>query len=276
MKELFFGTAGIPLSTKKRGVINGIRTVRELGLGAMELEFVRSVNVSETLAPLVKKTARENKVVLTCHAQYYVNLSSTKEKTIKDSVKRLVLAGERAWECFLMSVCFHAGYYMKQEPGKVYSLIKKGLKQVLQQYEERGVKVWLRPELTGKLSQFGDYEEILRLSSELSNVMPCIDFAHYHARHGNKNSYREFIEILTRLEEILGKEGLMNVHAHVSGINYTSKGERNHLTLQESDFRYRELIKALKEFKVGGVIISESPNIEGDALLMKKTYESLG
>ena len=53
---------------------------------------------------------------------------------------------------------------------------------------------------------------------------------------------------------------------------YGEKGEKHHLNLKESDLKYKELLKALKDFKVNGVAISESPNIEEDALLMKKEY----
>jgi deoxyribonuclease-4 len=59
----------------------------------------------------------------------------------------------------------------------------------------------------------------------------------------------------------------------MSGIEYSAKGERNHLELEHSDFRYKELMKAFKDYKIKGVVISESPNIEKDALLMKKAYE---
>ena len=45
MKELLFGTAGIPLSAKGP-TDEGIRHVRKLGLDSFELEFVRSVNIS--------------------------------------------------------------------------------------------------------------------------------------------------------------------------------------------------------------------------------------
>jgi deoxyribonuclease-4 len=65
------------------------------------------------------------------------------------------------------------------------------------------------------------------------------------------------------------------MHCHVSGINYTDKGERNHLVLKESDFNYIDLMKSFKQFNAKGIIISESPNIEDDALLMKKSYEDL-
>ena len=62
------------------------------------------------------------------------------------------------------------------------------------------------------------------------------------------------------------------MHIHITGIAYGPKGEKNHLTLKESDLRFEELLKALKDFKAKGVVISESPNIEEDALLMKKVY----
>ena len=61
----------------------------------------------------------------------------------------------------------------------------------------------------------------------------------------------------------------------MAGINYGDKGEKNHLILEESDFQWRELLKVWKEFDIKGVVISESPNIEKDALLMKKYYEEL-
>ena len=76
-------------------------------------------------------------------------------------------------------------------------------------------------------------------------------------------------------EKTLGKNGLENMHMHITGIAYGPKGEKNHLTLEESDLKYRELLKALKDFKVKGVAISESPNIEQDAMMMKKVFEGL-
>jgi len=72
--SLLFGTAGIPNSVEGN-TIDGIKGVRKLGLSAMELEFVHSVNISEQLAPKVNEAAKESDVVLTCHAPYYVNLN---------------------------------------------------------------------------------------------------------------------------------------------------------------------------------------------------------
>ena len=47
--ELLFGTVGAPLSTPKNpgGTVGGIRRLKELGLGTLELAWVQSVRVSE-------------------------------------------------------------------------------------------------------------------------------------------------------------------------------------------------------------------------------------
>ena len=276
MKELLFGTAGIPLSANPRTTADGISHVRKLGLGAMELEFVHSVNITKEKAPEIKKTAEENKVVLTCHAPYFINLNSLEKAKIKASIGRILNSARITNLCGGYSVCFHPGFYMGQEPEKVYGTIKRNLNEIVSTLKEENNSIWVRPETTGKETQFGNVDEILQLSQELDNVMPCVDFAHFHARtNGKYNSYAEFSEILEKIEKKLGRKGLENMHIHITGIAYGPKGEKNHLTLEESDLRYHELIKALKDFKVKGVAISESPNIEGDALLMKKIYEKL-
>ena len=63
------------------------------------------------------------------------------------------------------------------------------------------------------------------------------------------------------------------MHIHVSGIEYGDKGEIKHLNLEESSYRYTDLLKALKEFNVKGVLICESPSLEEDALLLKRAFE---
>ena len=273
MKELIFGTAGIPLSANPRTTGDGIKHVKKLGLGSMELEFVHSVNISKEKAPLINKIAKENDVVLSCHAPYYINLNSSKKETIRASIDRILNAARITNLCGGWSTCFHAGYYEGQDPKKVYDIIKGNIKEIAYTLKDEGVDIWIRPETTGKDSQFGNVDEILQLSQEIDNVMPCVDFAHFHARtNGKYNTYPEFCSILEKIEKTLGKKGLENMHIHITGIAYGPKGEKNHLTLDESDLKYKELLKALKDFKVKGIVVSESPNLEGDALLMQKVF----
>ncbi len=273
--KLLFGTAGIPLSTTIPNTPNGISRVRELGLDCMELEFVRSVNISKEKAPLVKKRAEKENIFLTCHAPYYINLNAIEPAKKYASMHRIEKSAEILHECGGWSLCFHPGFYLKQEPSKVYENIKEGIKKIKENLDNKGIDVWIRPETTGKATQFGSYLELLKMSQELEKVMPVFDFSHIHARTSKYNTEDEFRQILLDIESYLGKDGLDNMHIHLSGINYGEKGERNHLILEESDMNYQDLLKIWKEFKIKGCVIAESPNIEEDALLMQNYYTTL-
>ncbi|MBI2141194.1 TIM barrel protein [Candidatus Woesearchaeota archaeon] len=273
MLKLLFGTAGIPMAAKGTDTASGIRAVRGLGLDAMELEFVQSVNISKENAPKIKAAAEKAEVMLTCHAPYYINLNAAETAKLEASKKRLIKAAEVAWLCGAKSVAFHPGYYLGISKEKVYEKVKQQMKMVVAELKDAGCGIWVRPETTGKRSQFGGLSEILRLCQEIEQVMPCIDYAHMHARDGKNNSLIEFNEILAAVEKELGKEALKNMHIQIAGVNYSDKGELNHLTLKESDLNYEEIVRSWREFKIGGVVISESPNIEGDALMLKRIYE---
>ncbi|MBI2579076.1 MAG: TIM barrel protein [Candidatus Aenigmarchaeota archaeon] len=274
-KKLFFGTAGRPVSTEG-DTIAGIKQVRKLNLDAMELEFVHSVNISKEKAPAVRETAKKSNVLLTCHGQYYINLASPDKKKEKESVERILKAARIASLCGAWSLCFHAAFYQGKPKEEVYNTVRKHLQGIVKTLRNEGHDLWLRPETTGRVTQFGELDELLRLSSDVEQVLPCVDFSHLHARsNGAFNSYEEFSGVLAKIEKELGKAGIKNMHIHVSGIAYGEKGEKHHLNLKESDLRWKEIMRALKDFGAHGVVISESPNIEDDALLMKEGYNKL-
>jgi deoxyribonuclease-4 len=274
--KLFFGTAGMPHSTSPPSTLHAISRLKELGLEGMELEFVHSVNLTEQSAGLVKAAAEKNGINLTCHGSYYINLNSLDKAIVGASRSRIVQAAKIASLAGAVSVTFHAAFYLKDSPKDVFAKVKHEIERINQEMNAKNIRITLRPETTGKATQFGSLEELLELSSQIDNVLPCIDFSHLHARtNGKMNSYEEFRGILEQSEKVLGKEFLKNLHCHVSGIEYSAKGERNHLVLSESDFKYKELLRALKEFDCKGIIVCESPNIEDDALLMQKTYSEL-
>jgi len=276
MDRLRFGPAGVPISSPKRSTEEGIKTVHTLGLDCMEIEFVQRVSMSEETALKVKEVKEKYDVELTVHAPYYINLNSPDKEKLEASKKRVLDAARIGFLAGATSVTFHAAFYGKENPRVVYNRVKQGLTDILEILEKEGVSIDIRPETTGKPSQFGTLEEIIALSKELQGVYPCVDFAHLHARYGGKwNSYEEFIEILNKLERSLGREILENMHIHVSGILYGSKGEKEHLTFDDSDFNYRELLRALYNKKVKGCIICESPTLEEDTILLKKVYDEI-
>lgn len=275
-KDLTFGTAGIPWSAKGGTTVDGIRTVKQLGLGSMELEFVRSVNITKEKAPLVKQTAQQEEIVLTCHGQYFVNLNANDKKVLQASLKRILDASRIASQCGCWSICYHMAYYSKEDPGRVYNKVKGHLRDILTILNHEGHEIWLRPETGGKINQFADSYELIKLAEEMDDVLPCFDLAHQYSRTlGQWNTKEEFRKLLNAIEKHLGKRGLHNMHIHMEGIEFTDKGERNHVDLKDCDFRWQDLLLVWKEFGIKGVVTCESPNIEKDALLMQKFYKSL-
>lgn len=128
----------------------------------------------------------------------------------------------------------------------------------------------------GKSAMLGSLEDTLIMSSEIPGVLPCLDFAHLHARpgDGSMNSKEEWQNTLALYEKYLGKESLHAIHIHLSGIEYSPKGEKNHLPLRESDLKINDLLKTLKDAGCSGRILCESPVMEEDSLYMKSLWES--
>jgi deoxyribonuclease-4 len=126
----------------------------------------------------------------------------------------------------------------------------------------------------GKSAMLGSLEDVLRMSMELEGVAPCIDFAHLHARQGDGsvNTYDEWSRILERMGETLGETALKELHCHISGIEYSAKGEREHLALVDSDLDLEAILRSLLAFGCSGRILCESPAMEDDALKVKQSW----
>ncbi len=275
MKELLFGTGGTPHSAKTNSAIDGIKRIAELGLGCMELEFVYGVRMAENSARMVAETAKSEGVKLSAHGPYYINLNAREPEKVAASQQRILQTARIGALCGARSIVFHAAFYLGDPPQKVYETVKKNLAEVMKTLKKEENDIWVRPEVMGKATQFGDLDEIIKLANELDGVSICMDFAHWHARIGRANSYPEFVAVLEQIKNGLGEKAIANMHIHVSGIDYGQKGERKHLDLEDSDLNYTELLQALKDYGAAGLVICESPSLEADALLLQERYHSL-
>lgn len=270
--KLNFLTAGMPLATGKGGYPRAFEIIKELGLDGMEVEFVHGVRMSDE----TRKLLNNESFVFTAHAPFYVNLNSKEEEKVEASVQRIIETAQAASDFGGYSITYHAAFNMGKDKETVYQQVKTQTQKIIDILEQNNIKMWIRPETTGKATQWGDYEEIIRLSKEFEYVLPCIDFSHIHARTGGEyNTYDEFCKVLDRIGTELGDFALNNFHAHLAGIDYTAKGEKRHLILEESDMNYKDLLKALKSFDVKGALVCESPNIETDAKILKDYYETI-
>ena len=269
--KLNFLTAGIPSVSKDYS--DAFLKLDELSLDGLEVEFVHGVRYSEKTRDCILN--RKNKLI-THHGPYYINLNAKEKDKIEASTKRVLDTCRAAHDLGAYSITYHAAFYLGDESSVVTKKMIELHNLINETLKEENIDVWFRPETTGKRSQWGTLEEIIEVAKNAPNVLPCIDFAHIHARsNGKYNTYDEFSNILETLANALGQEALDNFHGHVAGIEYSDKGEKKHLIFEESDFNYKDLLKALKKFNVKGALVCESPNIEVDTKILKEYYETL-
>ncbi|MCU0496440.1 MAG: TIM barrel protein [Anaerolineae bacterium] len=275
-----FGTVGAPQTAPKNGgTISAIEHIKQLGLGHLEIAWVRSVRVSDQTCAEIKAQRDKLGISLSIHAPYFINLNSQTTEKMAASDERLLTAARRGYQAGARDIVFHPGSYHGQRAEMVYERAKQKLLEITGILREEGVDVILRPETMGKGAMFGSLEETVQLSAEVPGVLPCVDWAHLHARRGDGsfNSYAEFSAALSLIKDKLGDYGLKNAHFHISGIDYNAKGEIAHLPLNEADLRYRELLQAFVDYGVEGTAAIEAPEPfhTADCLMFQATYRRL-
>lgn len=272
-----FGTVGTPHSKPKSpgGTVGGVMHIAELGMDAMEIGWVRSVRVSDKTCAKIMETAQEHAVALSVHAPYYINLNADDEEWPK-SRERLMDAARAGYKSGATDIVFHPGSYFERSPADVLQVVMPRLEGCVKELKEDGVQVTLRPETMGKGAMLGSLEDTLEMS-RLPGVEPCLDFAHLHARpgDGSMNSYDEWMETFEAYVAALGPESIKQIHCHVSGIEYTEKGEQEHLIFEEADFDLDALLRALQSAGGQGRLLCESPILEEDALVMRERWFAL-
>jgi deoxyribonuclease-4 len=270
-----FGTVGSPTGTPKKpgGSVGAIQFSNSIGLKAFELGWVQSVRVSEETCAAIKATSSEHDVAVSVHAPYFINLNATADEWPK-SRKRLMDAAHYGNLAGATDIIFHPGSYFERDPKEVLQVAIPRLKSCLDELRKANNPATIRPETMGKSAMLGSFEDTLEMSKSIEGVLPCIDFAHLHARPGDgtMNSYDEWSALLKAYEKALGKSALKRLHIHLSGIEYGPKGEKNHLKLAEADLDLKALFRALNDHGCAGRILCESPIMEEDALNMKKAW----
>jgi deoxyribonuclease-4 len=278
MPDFLFGTVGAPISTPKKpgGSVGAIQTLSSLGLHAFELGWVQSVRVSEETCAQIRENSLANNVSLSVHAPYFFNLNASAEEWPK-SRQRLMDAAHYGNLAGATDIIFHPGSYFEQPSEEVLKIAISRLQGCVTELRVKNNPVTLRPETMGKSALLGSFEDALEMSRSVPGVLPCLDFAHLHARpgDGSVNSSAEWSVLLDKYVETLGSESLHALHIHLSGIDYTAKGEKNHLPLRESDLHLSALFRVLKSASCRGRILCESPVMEEDAVYMMDLWESL-
>ncbi len=236
---------------------SNLEEYNKLGFTAAEISFTYSNYLKKDDAIRIGKLAKKLNIQLSIHGSYYINLNSEDKTKIEKSKKRILGACEIGHYLGAKDIVFHAGYFGKKDKEESYQIIKENIIELKEEVKKNNWNIKLSSETTGKNSVFGSLKETLRLAKETKTSF-CIDFAHLKARNQGKIDFGKIIEEI----------GHKNFHIHYSGINYGSKGEKNHIPIDVNEFK--KLAKALRKHKISGEIICESPDTISDSIKMEK------
>lgn len=262
-----FGPAGYPEGSKSPK--EGLDITKNLGLDALEVEFVRGARISPEKAQEVGAMAKERGIRLSCHAPYFISFNSEKDETREKSVQWVIDTVRAAHNLGAYIIVIHAASYGKTPDTATQSVID-GLLKCREIMDDEGINdVTLGIETMGKKGQWGTLKEIAEVMDSVPGTHPVLDVAHVHARGGGwLKSEKEMKELTDEFFNISGDIA----HFHISCIKYGDKGEISHLPLEAKDPDLQNLANVLRDTKQDCTFICESPLQEKDAVVFKRMF----
>ena len=236
--------------------------LKEMGIRAAEIPFTYGIYIKkEEDMKNVRFASEKFGIQLSIHAPYWINLNSKDSVKVKQSKQRILKCCDVGDKVGAYRVVFHAGFYAGMDKEETYENIKKEIIDMQKIIKKNGWKIKLAPETMGKINVFGSVEQIAKLVDE-TNCEFCIDFAHILARDKEVD--------FEKIKKLFGRH--KKWHCHFSGIVYGEKGEKNHRLTEKGE--WSALLGELKRFGDGLdiVIINESPDPVGDAVLGVGVY----
>ncbi|MEK6902249.1 MAG: TIM barrel protein [archaeon] len=276
-RKLSFGPAGIPAAAKGKGVVEGVHALPKLGLDAMELEFVQGVYIkTNEKAEEVNAARTQENVRLSVHASYYINLNAQSPEPYDASVKRLYDSARMGGLSGAESIAVHAAFRHQNDSASIKKRIMDACASINEKLSDEKIKTKIAPEYAGKHAQWGTLEEVMEIAQE-KDISWCMDFGHYHATHGGNLTNKDAFDTVLAQIEKFDSNYLKDLHIQCCGITFTEKGERYHTSFDspESTLNWKAMAESFKEFKVGGICITECPGQEKDTVLLKNYYDSL-
>lgn len=248
--------------------------LKGLELEAYEYPFTYGVNMADSTREEIIKEFSDFK--MSVHAPYYINFASNDEEKIQKTFGYLMDSILKAKEIGADRVIFHPGSLTGQTREVALENTLNNLIRFVKLMDQKGIKdVYICPETMGKHGQVGTWEEVAKMCEIDERIIPCIDFGHINAfTLGELNTIDKFDEILRKFIVELGKK---EIHIHFSRIEFTAKGEKKHLTLdEESEFGpdYKLMIDALRPYDANFRVVSESQGTQSrDANKMLNYYK---
>lgn len=279
-----FGPAGTGDEFKALGYKHSIEVPRflvEKGLDHFEYQCGRGVNISIEKAQELGKEFKKQNLSISLHAPYYISMSSVEEDKRRNSVNYILASAAAVNAMGGDRIIVHTGSCGKISREEALSKASETMVWALDALDDAGLShVHICPETMGKINQLGTLEEVVALCKIDERIIPCIDFGHLNARTlGEIKGKEEYENILNLIENELGVDRLNVFHSHFSKIEYTTGGEKRHLTFEDNVYgpNYEPLMELIYKKNLSPTFVCESAGTQSeDALAMKEYYVSLG
>lgn len=278
-----FGPAGNAASFSEMGYKNSLDVpdyIVKMGLDCYEYQCGRGVNIGEEKAKLLGEKASAAGIGLSLHAPYYISMSSVEEEKRKNSVN-YILASARAVNTMGGNrIVVHTGSCGKISREEALALAKDTMRMALDALDSEGLSnIHICPETMGKVNQLGTLDEVLELCLLDERLIPCIDFGHLNARDlGSLKEFSDYENIFIKIRDRLGTDRLKSFHSHFSKIEYTTGGEKRHLTFEDTVYGpdYEPVMELVLKYGCDPTFICESAGTQAeDAKKMKDYYYSI-
>lgn len=278
-----FGPAGNSESFAALGYKNSLQVpeyIVKMGLDCYEYQCGRGVNIGEEKAKMLGDKAKEAGISLSLHAPYYISMSSVEEEKRLNSVNYILASAKAVNAMGGDRIVVHTGSCGKISREQALSLALDTMKKALDALDSEGLShIHICPETMGKVNQLGTLGEVLELCRLDERLIPCIDFGHLNARDlGILKTTSDYEKIFISIKDALGTDRLKCFHSHFSKIEYTTGGEKRHLTFEDTVFgpNYEPVMELTYKYGCDPTFICESAGTQAeDAKTMKDYYSSL-
>ena len=289
---LRLGPAGVPLSCKGRTIVEGMDDITSLGLDAMEIQTVRTVqpkNFDQYWQAGI--LSWNSDIEMNLHGPYYAELLGSRRERNRTLTK--MEASMQAGKIVnARHLVYHVGPYGEYEPGveaneQVANIFAGVVERVHQIWgdesdeEDYAAFPWVHKakpslvgvETSGRQDLWGTVEEVIEVCNHVEGTVPVLNMAHIHARgHGRMRTSEDYSELF---EQVRKQYGGKKFYCHFAGIEHRMGNALHYTQIKKSDLKFEPFAEFLAEEGdwLDITIISDSPLLEHDAMYMLQHYD---
>ena len=289
---LKLGPAGVPLSCKGRTIVEGMDDITVLGLDAMEVQTVRTIQPQHfdqywQAGILSWKSDFE----MNMHGPYYAELLGSKRERNR-TLSKMETSLQAGKIVNARHLTFHVGPYGEYEPGdeaneqvaNVMAGVVDRVREVWgdeEEEEDYSAFPWVHEaepslvgiETSGRQELWGTGEEVLEVCNHVEGTVTVLNMGHIHARgHGRLRTSEDYAELFEQARKPYGGS---TFYCPFAGVEHRMGNALHYTQIKKSDLIFEPFAEYLAEEGdwMDITIISDSPLLEHDAMYMLQHYD---